>query len=123
VHCSVENAAVLYENHCESRQLELARLKKKDNFGRLATFLFGTFATLFSTTGCVVMETLKDERYVIMTYKLFFEIEIFCNRWQPHVENAIVEKNSIKVQGFSQMYSTAYVNLFYCNTPSICTLG
>jgi len=41
----------------ESRKFELARLKKKKNkkhFGRLATFWFGTFAMLFSATGCVV---------------------------------------------------------------------
>jgi len=47
----------------ESRKFELARLKKKKNkkkkkkkekhFGRLVTFWFGTFAMLFSTTGCV----------------------------------------------------------------------
>ena len=42
----------------ESRKFELARLKKKKkkekNFGRLVTFWFGTFAMLFSTTGCIV---------------------------------------------------------------------
>jgi len=43
----------------ESRKFELACLKKKKkkkekHFGRLATFWFGTFAMLFSTTGCVV---------------------------------------------------------------------
>jgi len=39
----------------ESRKFELARLKKKEKyFGHLATFWFGTFAMLFSTTGCVV---------------------------------------------------------------------
>ena len=40
----------------ESRNFELARLKKKKkekHFGRLATFWFGTFATHFSATGCV----------------------------------------------------------------------
>ena len=47
----------------ESRRFELARLKKKKkkkkkknkekHFGRLATFWFGTFAKLFSVTGCV----------------------------------------------------------------------
>jgi len=47
----------------ESRRFELAHLKKKKkkkerkkekHFGRLATFWFGTFAMLFSATGCVV---------------------------------------------------------------------
>ena len=50
----------------ESRKFELARLKKKKkkekkkkkkkekHFGRLVTFWFGTFAMLFSATGCVV---------------------------------------------------------------------
>ena len=42
----------------ESRKFELARLKKKKKkekrFGCLATFWFGTFAMLFSATGCVV---------------------------------------------------------------------
>ena len=48
----------------ESRKFELARLKKKKknnkkkkkekHFGRLATFWFGTFVMLFSTTGCVI---------------------------------------------------------------------
>jgi len=50
----------------ESRKFELARLKKKKNkkkkkkkktekhFGRLVTFWCGTFAMLFSTTGCDV---------------------------------------------------------------------
>ena len=46
----------------EWRKFELARLKKKKkkkkkkkekHFGRLATFWFGTFTTLFSATGCV----------------------------------------------------------------------
>ena len=47
----------------ESRKFELARLKKKKNkkkkkkkekhFGHLVTFWFGTFAMLFSATGCV----------------------------------------------------------------------
>ena len=43
----------------ESRKFELARLKKKKkkkekHFGSLVTFWFGTFAMLFSATGCVV---------------------------------------------------------------------
>jgi len=46
----------------ESRKFELAHLRKKKKkkeerkkyFGRLATFWFGTFAMLFSTTGHVV---------------------------------------------------------------------
>jgi len=45
----------------ESREFELARLKKKKkkkkkekHFGRLATFWFGTFVILFSATGHVV---------------------------------------------------------------------
>jgi len=52
----------------ESRKLELTHLKKKKrkkkkkkkkkkkqkHFGRLATFWFGTFVILFSTTGCFV---------------------------------------------------------------------
>ena len=49
----------------ESRNFEVAHLKKtkkkkkkkkkeEKNFGRLATFWFGTFAMLFSTNGCVV---------------------------------------------------------------------
>ena len=47
----------------ESRKFELARLKKKKkkkkkmkekHFGHLVTFWFGTFAMLFSATGCVV---------------------------------------------------------------------
>jgi len=41
----------------ESSKFELARLKKKKkkkHFGRLVSFWFGTFAMLFSTTGCVV---------------------------------------------------------------------
>jgi len=45
----------------ESRKFELARLKnkkkkkkKEKHFGRLVTFWFGTFAMLFSATGCVV---------------------------------------------------------------------
>jgi len=45
----------------ESRKFEPARLKKKKkkkkkekHFGRLVTFWFGTFAMLFSATGCVV---------------------------------------------------------------------
>jgi len=45
----------------ESRRFELAHLKKKKkkkkkkekHFGSLATFWFGTFAMLFSATGCV----------------------------------------------------------------------
>jgi len=46
----------------ESRKFELAHLKKKKkkrkkkkekHFSRLVTFWFGTFAMLFSATGCV----------------------------------------------------------------------
>jgi len=43
----------------ESHKSELARLKKKKKkkkekyFGHPATFWFGAFAMLFSTTGCV----------------------------------------------------------------------
>jgi len=39
----------------ESCKFELAHLKKKKekHFGRLVTFWFGTFAMLFSATGCV----------------------------------------------------------------------
>ena len=43
----------------ESRNFELARLKKKKkkkkekHFGRLATFWFSTFTVHFGTTGCV----------------------------------------------------------------------
>ena len=56
VHCSVENAAVLCENHRESELTHLKKEKKKKekHFGSLATFWFGTFAMLFSATGCVV---------------------------------------------------------------------
>jgi len=42
----------------ESHKFELARLKKKKkkekHFGRPVSFWFGTFAMLFSATGCVV---------------------------------------------------------------------
>jgi len=40
----------------ESRKFELARLKKKKekHFGCLVTFWFGTFAFVFSATGCDV---------------------------------------------------------------------
>jgi len=64
----------------ESCKFELACLKKKKSkkrkkekhFGHLATFWFGTFVMLFSTTGCVVRhETLEDEQQVVITpYKL-----------------------------------------------------
>jgi len=43
----------------ESRQFELARLKKKKkkkkekHFGRLVTFWFGAFAMLFRANGCI----------------------------------------------------------------------
>ena len=62
VQYSVKNAAVLCETIVkESRKLELARLKKnkkkkkkkEKHFGRLVTFWFGTFAMLFSATGCI----------------------------------------------------------------------
>ena len=45
----------------ESRNFELARLKKKENI--LVTLWFGTFAMLFRTTGrVVIMKTLKDDK-------------------------------------------------------------
>ena len=65
VHCSVKNAAFFCAKTIvkESHKFELARLKKKKNkkkkkkkekhFGCLVTFWFGTFAMLFSATGCV----------------------------------------------------------------------
>ena len=54
MHCSVENA----EEEEEEEEEE-----DEDDFGCLATFWFGTFAMLFSATGCVVRhETLEDER-------------------------------------------------------------
>jgi len=55
----------------ESRKFELARLKKKKkkkkkekHFGRLVTFLFGTFARcILAPLGVLfVMKTLEDER-------------------------------------------------------------
>jgi len=67
VYCSVKKAAVLCENHRQSRKFELAHLKKKKkkkkekHFGHLVTF-----AMLFSATAWVffffVMRTLEDER-------------------------------------------------------------
>ena len=57
------------------RKFELARLKKKKDkhFGCLATFRFGTFAMLFSATGCVVHHENTQRwtvRCVITAYKL-----------------------------------------------------
>jgi len=60
----------------ETCKFELAHLKKKakkkkkkkkkkkeKHFGHLATFWLGTFAMLFSATGCVfVMKTLENEQ-------------------------------------------------------------
>ena len=58
VHCSVKMLLFCVKTIMkESRKDELAHLKKKKkekHFGRLATFWFGTFAMLFSATGCVV---------------------------------------------------------------------
>ena len=64
VHCSVKNAAVLCENHRErvtriwtspsEEEKKKKKKKKEKHFGRLVTFWFGTFALLFSATGCVV---------------------------------------------------------------------
>ena len=71
VHCSVKMLLFCAKTIVkESSKFELARLKmkkkkkkkKEKHFGRLATFWFGTFAMLFSATGCVVMKTLEDER-------------------------------------------------------------
>jgi len=68
VHCSVKNAAVLCENHCErvtqiwtSPSEEEQEFKEK-HFGCLATFWFGTFAMLLVPLGVLfIMKTLKDE--------------------------------------------------------------
>ena len=54
----------------ESRKFELARLKKKKkvkHFGRLVTFWFGTFAMLFSATGCVVRHE-NTRRWTVECY-------------------------------------------------------
>ena len=67
--CTVQGKMCVKTIVKESHKFELACLKKKKkkkkkekHFGRLVTFWFGTFAMLFSTTGCVVHhETLKDE--------------------------------------------------------------
>jgi len=56
----------------ESRKFEPARLKKKKkekHFGRLATFWFGAFAMLFSTTGCVFHHEIERQD-VITAYNL-----------------------------------------------------
>ena len=64
MHCSVKNAAVLYEYNRERVTLIRTSPSEGENhFGRLVTFWFGTFAMLFSAIGCVVRhETLEDER-------------------------------------------------------------
>ena len=57
------------------RKFELARLKKKKkgkHFGRLATFWFGTFAMLFSATGCVVRHENTRRWTVAGPYITFF---------------------------------------------------
>ena len=69
----------------ESRNFELARLKKKKekerkkkekHFGHLATFWFGTFVMLFCTTRRVVgYEALEKEYIVIKAYK-FTTLEV-----------------------------------------------
>jgi len=63
-HCPVKNAAVLCENHRErvaqiwtspfeeEEEEEEEEEKEVKPFGRLGTFWFGTFAMLFSATGC-----------------------------------------------------------------------
>ena len=62
LHCSVENAAVLCENRRErvtqiwtspSEGEEEEEEEEEKHFDRLVTSWFGTFAMLFSATGCV----------------------------------------------------------------------
>ena len=71
VHCSVKNA-VLCETIVKDTQIWTSPSEEEKHFGRLVTFWFGTFAMLFSTTGCVVRH--KNTRRwtvgVITAYKL-----------------------------------------------------
>ena len=53
--CSVKKAGLCETIVKESHKFELVRLKK-EHFGRLATFWFGTLAMLFSATGRVVWQ-------------------------------------------------------------------
>jgi len=75
----------------ESRKFELARLKKKKkkekHFGHLATFWFGTFAMLFSATGCVVHHE-NTRRWTVGCYNGFFWISIYCmSTLSLHIES------------------------------------
>ena len=48
---------IMKESHkfeLEKEEEEEEQEEEEKNFGSLATFWFGTFAKLFSTTGCVV---------------------------------------------------------------------
>jgi len=40
--------------HLKEKKKKKKKKKKEKHFGHLVTFWFGTFAMLFSTTGCVV---------------------------------------------------------------------
>ena len=64
--CTAQWKMLLFCAKTTMKEFELARLKKKKkkkkkkqkkkekHFGHLVTFWFGTFAMLFSATGCVV---------------------------------------------------------------------
>ena len=55
--------AILSEKCCCFVQKEKEEEEEEEDFGRLATFWFGTFAMLFSATGCVARhKTLENER-------------------------------------------------------------
>jgi len=47
-------AETIVKESCKFELAHLKKTKKEKHFGRLVTFWFGTFAMLFSATGCVV---------------------------------------------------------------------
>ena len=78
MHCSVKNAAVLWENHRErvtqiwtspteeekeeEEKEEEEEEEEEEDFGHLATFWFGTFVMLLAPLGVLfVTKTLEDE--------------------------------------------------------------
>ena len=95
VHCSVKTIVK------ESRKFELARLKKKKkekHFGYLVTFWFGTFAMLFSATGCVFRHENTRRRtvgcyngYIVSCFgdfEKFVCISIYCvSALSLHIES------------------------------------
>lgn len=82
MHCSMYDAAVLFENHCERVR---TRRQKKTDFGSKVTFWFGTFTILFHVTRSLVGHDKTCRQMVELTVDSVLE-QMWVIEEHPHAE-------------------------------------